>query len=327
MSLTALVKDELARVPVTRPCCRRAEVSTTLRLAGGLRVLDGRIVAEALLDTGEAARRLCRHIGEMIRPIPEVILLPGGDRGQASRYLVRVVRDAASLARQCGLLDGRGRPMRGLSPRVVAGAGCDAEAAWRAAFLAHGCLPEPGRAATLEVTCPGPEAALALVGAARRIGVAAKTRQVHGVDRVVIRDSDMIVAMLTRLGAPEAVLAWQEHRARRPARGPGSRPATFDEANLRRSARAAVSATARVERALDILGQDAPEHLRAAGRLRLAHQQVSLEELARFADPPMTKDAVAGRIRRLLAMADTRAGELDAPGTAADDLAPDLLDA
>jgi hypothetical protein len=30
----------------------------------------------------------------------------------------------------------------------------------------------------LEVTCPGPEAALALVGAARRLGIAAKAREV-----------------------------------------------------------------------------------------------------------------------------------------------------
>ena len=40
---------------------------------------------------------------------------------------------------------------------------CDAEGAWRGAFLAHGSLTEPGRSSSLEVTCPGPEAALALI--------------------------------------------------------------------------------------------------------------------------------------------------------------------
>jgi hypothetical protein len=39
----------------------------------------------------------------------------------------------------------------------------------------------------------------------------------------------------------------------------------------------------------------------------------------------MTKDAVAGRIRRLLAMADKRASDLDIPGTDAN-LPPDLDD-
>jgi DNA-binding protein WhiA len=75
---------------------------------------------------------------------------------------------------------------------------------------------------------------------------------------------------------------------------------------------------------MEILGDDIPEHLSTAGRLRLEHKQASLEELGQLADPPMTKDAVAGRIRRLLAMADKRAAELGVPGTDAN-LTPDML--
>jgi hypothetical protein len=66
---------------------------------------------------------------------------------------------------------------------------------------------------------------------------------------------------------------------------------------------------------MEILGEDIPDHLAEAGRLRLEHRQASLEELGALADPPMTKDAVAGRIRRLLATADKRASELGIPGT------------
>ena len=241
---------------------------------------------------------------------------PGGLR-KGSRYIVRVVKDGELLARQTGLLDRRGRPVRGLPPQVVSGGDCDAEAAWRGAFLAHGSLTEPGRSSSLEVTCPGPEAALALVGAARRIGVPAKAREVRGVDRVVIRDGDAIGALLTRLGAHDCVLAWEERRMRREVRATANRLANFDDANLRRSARAAVAACARVSRALDILGQDAPGHLASAGRLRIEHGQASLEELGALADPPMTKDAIAGRIRRLLAMADKRAGIDGMPDTEA----------
>jgi hypothetical protein len=47
----------------------------------------------------------------------------------------------------------------------------------------------------------------------------------------------------------------------------------------------------------------------------MEHKQASLEELGALADPPLTKDAVAGRIRRLLAMADKRAQDLGIPGT------------
>ncbi|HEX9032102.1 MAG TPA: DNA-binding protein WhiA, partial [Streptosporangiaceae bacterium] len=41
-------------------------------------------------------------------------------------------------------------------------------------------------------------------------------------------------------------------------------------------------------------------------------------------DPPLTKDAIAGRIRRLLALADKRAIDLGIPSTEAH-LTPDML--
>ena len=34
VAMTSLVKDELSRVTVLKPCCRKAEVSALLRFAG-----------------------------------------------------------------------------------------------------------------------------------------------------------------------------------------------------------------------------------------------------------------------------------------------------
>src|SRR5690625_2497705 len=325
MSLTVSVKDELARLHVDKIATRKAEVASTLRFAGGLHIISGRIVIEAELDLGIAARRLREAMTELYGHESEVIVVSGGGLKRGNRYVVRVVRDGESLARQTGLLDGRGRPVRGLPPAVVSGSVEESVAAWRGAFLARGSLTEPGRSSALEITCPGPEAALALVGAARRLNVGAKAREVRGVDRVVIRDGDDISAMLTRMGAHDAVLTWEERRTRREVRGTANRLANFDDANLRRSARAAVAAGARVERAFEILGDEVPDHLAEAGKLRLSHKQASPEELGALASPPLTKDAIAGRIRRLLAMADKRAHELRIPDTEAA-LTPDMLD-
>ena len=83
----------------------------------------------------------------------------------------------------------------------------------------------------------------------------------HGGRRVVVRDGDAIGAMLTRLGAHECVLAWEERRMRREVRATANRLANFDDANLRRSARAAVAAGARVQRAMEILGDDVEQVL------------------------------------------------------------------
>lgn len=315
MALTSAVKEELSRLDVKKSSVRKAEISALLRFAGGLHIISGRIVIEAEVDSAATARRLRIAIAEMYGHQSEIIVVTGAGLRRGNRYVVRVVRDGEALARQTGLLDGRGRPVRGLPSAVVNGSAADAEAVWRGAFLAHGSLTEPGRSSALEVTCPGPEAALALVGAARRIDIAAKARDVRGVDRVVIRDGDTIAALLVRMGAHETLLVWEERRMRKEVRATANRLANFDDANLRRSAQAAVAAGARVDRALEILGDDVPEHLKYAGELRVAHKQASLDELGRIADPPLTKDAIAGRIRRLLAMADKKALDLGIPGT------------
>ena len=315
MALTAAVKDELARVDVSSAAARKAEVSALLRFAGGLHIVGGAIVVEAELDSGACARRLKKDLFEIYGHDCEISMVTSHGMRKGTRYVVRVAQGGEALARQVGLVDASGRPVRGLPPTVVSGGIPECEAAWRGAFLAHGSLTEPGRSSALEITCPGPEAALALVGAARRLGIAAKSREVRGGDRVVIRDGDAIGALLTRLGAHESVMSWEERRMRREVRATANRLANFDDANLRRSARAAVAAGARVQRALEILGEEVPDHLLVAGRLRLEHQQASLEELGALADPPMTKDAIAGRIRRLLALADRRAIELGIPDT------------
>jgi DNA-binding protein WhiA len=315
MAMTAQVKAELANTTITKSCCRKAEVSSILRFAGGRHIVSGRIVVEAELDTGAAARRLRKDVAEIYGHDSEVLVMQNAGIRKDTHYVVRVSKDGEALARQTGLIDGSGRPIRGLPPQVVSGSSCDAVAAWRGSFLAHGSLTEPGRSSALEVSCPGPEAALALVGAARRLGISAKAREVRGIDRVVIRDGEAIGALLTRLGAHESLLAWEERRMRREVRATANRLANFDDANLRRSARAAVAAGARAQRALEILGEEVPDHLKMAGSLRVEHRQASLEELGQLHEPALTKDAIAGRIRRLLAMADKRAEELGVPDT------------
>lgn len=323
--MTAEVKDELSRLVVNSVSARRAELAALLRFAGGLHIVSGRVVVEAEVDLGIIARRLRKDIHDLYGYNAVVHVLSASGIRKTTRYLVRVAKDGEALARQTGLLDLRGRPVRGLPAQVVGGNVGDAEAAWRGAFLAHGSLTEPGRSSALEVSCPGPEAALALVGAARRLGISAKAREVRGTDRVVVRDGEAIGALLTRMGAQDTRLTWEERRMRREVRATANRLANFDDANLRRSARAAVAAAARVERALQILGDSVPDHLANAGRLRVEHRQASLEELGRLADPVMTKDAVAGRIRRLLSMADRKAKQDGIPDTESA-VTPDLLE-
>ena len=319
------MKDELARSAVPSQSAMAAEVCAILRFSGGLHLVGGRILIEAELDSSVAVRRLRAFLTSLYNVESFVVVVSGSSLRRGKRYVVRVVHRADELARLTGLVDGAGRPVRGLPATLVASGKDEAAAVWRGAFLARGSLLEPGRSSSLEITCPGPEVALAMVGLARKLGATVRSKEVRGSDRVTARDSEAISALIRALGAPATHVAWEQRRERREARGSANRLANFDDANLRRSARAAVAAGARVERAFAILGDDVPEHLREAGELRIKFKQASLEELGKHTDPPLTKDAVAGRIRRLLAMADKVAHERGIPDTESA-LTLDMLD-
>jgi hypothetical protein len=280
-----------------------------------LHLISGRIAIEVELDSPTLARRISRAILELYGIQSELSVISATGLRRQSGYQIRVLREGELLARQTGLIDNKGRPVRGLPATLVSSTMDEARAIWRGAFLAHGTITDPGRSTSLEVTAPGNESAMALVGVARRLGVVAKAREVRNVFRVVVRDGDGITQLLREMGCVEQLKKWEDLKTRREVRGVANRLANFDDANLRRSAQAAVAAGARVQRALEILGPNAPEHLKYAGELRLKHRDASLDELGRLAEPPMTKDAIAGRIRRLLATADRKAADLGIPDT------------
>ena len=166
----------------------------------------------------------------------------------------------------------------------------------------------------LEVTCPGPEAALALVGAARRLGIPAKAREVRGVDRVVDprRRRDRRAAHPARRPRQSC---WPGRSGGCAARC-GPRPTGWPTSTT------PTCAARPGPRSPPAPGCSGPWRSSATTspttwrrrRLRLEHKQAVLEELGQLADPPLTKDAVAGRIRRLLAMADKRASRPRHPG-------------
>jgi len=286
--MTAALTDELSRLPLANACCRRAETITLLRFAGAVHQEPGRWSIEVGLDTTLVARRLGMAIRALYGYPTQLQVLPTSGYPAGPRHRLRMTRqaDAAALVRRTGLADPRGRLVRGLPAPIVAGGVCDAAAIWRGAFLAAGSLTEPHRFPALDITCPSLEAAMALTGTARRLGITTKTKHLRDVDLVTVREPAAITALLTTIGAPDTAAAWADRRTYRPEHTPTDRPSSFDDANHTRATHAAAAAAARVQRALLILGDQVPKNLTAAAALRMTHREVSLEALGRMMDPP-----------------------------------------
>ncbi|MGW4720696.1 DNA-binding protein WhiA [Nocardia sp. NPDC004260] len=59
---------------------------------------------------------------------------------------------------------------------------------------------------------------------------------------------------------------------------------------------------------LAVLGDQVPAHLAAIAHLRLQHPHAGMGALGKLATPPLSKDTVAGRLRRLITLADRHTG-------------------
>lgn len=302
------VKSELAELEDEKVDARKAQVTTMIRFAGGfmnnaqkqivmLATFDSLIAAQWLKNNIEELYNLEAHLATSTRTTP---------KGTHQYHVVKVERGAVNLAVATGLID-RNRAVRGLPAKIVQGKIAQVRAAWRGAFMARGILSDLGKNPYMEIICPSNESAMALAGLARRLGITAKPRQLSKSFRVTLTDPDSIERMLNSMGAVHSSRDWTGKRSDGETRSKANRLANFDDANMRRSAKAAAEACDKVRQAFDMFeknGIDVPENLRVAGKLRLEHGDASLEELGRLAEPPISKDAIAGRIRRLLQLAE-----------------------
>ncbi|MDO4928719.1 MAG: DNA-binding protein WhiA [Corynebacterium sp.] len=309
--LSAEIKQELVGVQPPNIAAAYSEIAALLRLGAEYsEARPGQLSLQATFDDFVVAQRL-QSLVQSAFHIPMEIADPSVQEMRKNpRFQVSMHREVKDMLRKLGLLTSSGYATEGMPQRVVNGRESDHAAAWRGAFLVSGSVAAPGRTASLEIECPNSIVSLAFTGCARQLGVSAKRKDSRGREKVVVREADNVGALLSRIGAHYARAKWDLQAEQAQPINVGQRLANFDDANQRRSARAAADSAARIGRAMEILGDEIPEQLLQAGLLRLQHQDASLEALGRLADPPVTKDAVAGRIRRLLGLADRRAEEL-----------------
>ncbi|MDQ4117036.1 MAG: DNA-binding protein WhiA [Actinomycetota bacterium] len=294
---TAMLADELARVDLGRPTARHAEIATMLRLAGDVSVAGGRTTIRAEFRTTGAATRLRDAIATMYGRAG-VVDTAAGPEG-TPRCGVRVAAPGTDLARATGLVDRNGRPVPGL-PSSTLSHTTTAAAVWRGALLARGSIGRWRGRPQVQVECSGPSVALTLADAARRLGIAVRDRETADRHRVLVHDPDSVTTLLRTTGAPATAEAVREEE--RPVATIGID--ALDAHNADRAATAGAAAAERARHALDALGDAVPEQLREAGRLRAEHADLSLAQLGRLADPPLTRNALAARLQRLFAAAE-----------------------
>lgn len=257
------------------PRAQHAELSVILRLSG--KVSRDTTVIHAPPSVLHRFRRLAR----------ERYRIDGKPDGRTLTYR------GQTLVRLAGLVRG-GRLVQGLDPCVVALPPDTALWAVRGAILARGSLVRTQGKYALGLSTPTLEAGMGLSGLLRKCGVAS-TRNNDLL--TLVPNSQGLIDFMSRI--PRVSEIWKAVPLY-PVR-PQNNGTVMN--NRLKAARQGRVAALRAQQALDLLGERVPEHLMEAAHARIENPTISLVELGELMIPPLSKDAISGRLRRLFDLA------------------------
>ncbi|HEX2304300.1 MAG TPA: DNA-binding protein WhiA [Gaiella sp.] len=308
MSATSLAADaraELAALAPERRCDRLAELSALFHTAGTVHLLGRGQLSFHLDVAGSAVARRAFAILRALRVDAQIRTYRrhAFDRGARTQLLVEGSPHAIEVLIEAGVLGREGLPLDRPPGRVVARP-CCRSAYLRGAFLGAGSLSGP-RSPHLEVRTPLHAGAAFIRSVASAVGVRMRVIDRESHSAAYAKSWDAIEAFLSVAGAAETVLSLEERALVAGLRAEANRLANADHANLVRQSRSARTQlqAARSLSAAGALPSLAPS-LQGAAELRLRYPSLSLRELAAKADPPLTKAAIAGRLARLVELAE-----------------------
>lgn len=302
MSYASDTKQELCRYEPQSVCCRLAELSGIISSAGSV-IYRGNGEKRLSVETENehVAERICHLLGDVFDVQPDLVTLERARLGGRSAHHIEIAgEEAAFVLEGCGIdLTQR----RGV-PKDVTVRKCCRRAFLRGVFLACGSVTDPQKAYHLEFVLSDESFAHALERLIARFGLSAHMSTRRQTTLVYLKDQSAIADMLSLIGAQNARFAMEDAFIRKGLRNNVNRAVNCDSANVQRAVMAASRQAQAIRHVLETRGEASlPPALLQTAKLRLAHPEMSLEELGRLFDPPIGKSGVNHRLRRLEEMA------------------------
>ncbi len=305
MSFTSEVKDELARVAPECSHCERATLAALVRIEGTLLVNGpGRYSMEIATDVSNVARSVIRLLHSLYDLTTE-LTMRRSVLHKTPNYLIDIPyqTNLEQALQDLGVLSTDEGLEMGINPTLVAKQ-CCAAAYLRGAFLGSGFISNPKSDFHFEITVETEQLAQGLVHLMEEKGIGARIMQRRNSYIVYLKSGDAILEFLAFTGAHHAALVMEEERVVKSIRNDVNRRINAELANQQKASNAAAEQLFAIRDVLECYGmENLSPALQDFIRLRVENPDVSLADLGKRADPPLTKSAVYHRVRRIEQMA------------------------
>ena len=169
----------------------------------------------------------------------------------------------------------------------------------RKCFMAGGAVSNPERTYHLEFSLAESDA-LRLVDILKGFDLHPKMISKKAQVVVYIKGADEIADCLKIMGAAKNLLDFEELRVKKQVRNNINRKVNFETANLSKTASAAYEQVEMIRRLDAQMGiTSLPPPLKEVAKLRLANENLTLEEIGALLEPPISKSGVSHRMRKL----------------------------
>ena len=307
-SYTRQVKEELARHAIKEHCCARAELRAMLEMRGELVI--GSQMHRIIIQTENAstARRIFSLYKHCFALSPQVLSGRKPRFHKKKGFSVQLCgkEPVLTVLQSLGFLtvdpeEGKYNLCRQDGGLKKA---CCRRAYLRGAFLASGSLNNPERDYHLEIISPTEPYAHSISKMLASFDLQARSFQRKHSYVVYLKEGEKIGEFLRIIAAHGGLLSFENIRVVKGVRNKINRLVNCETANLTKTALAAHAQVSNIKLIAVHIGLDnISPSLREIALLRLRYPEVTLQELAKLADPVLTKSTVNHRLRRLSALA------------------------
>ena len=300
-SFASIVKKELTQLEV-HPEHAKAELSALIRMNGSLTLMAHRVVLNIQTENPAIARRIYSLIRQVYHHEANLVVHRKMKLKKNYQYIVRLTEGVNDILSDLAILDPTTMAISTTVPASVLKEPQRMRSYLRGAFLASGSVNNPETSRYhLEIYSLYADHNAGILKMMNHFHLNARTVERRSGYIVYLKEAEKIADFLQVIGATNAMLKFEDIRIVRDMRNSVNRLVNCETANMNKTIDAAQKQIENINYLKDHVGLDnLPTKLREIAVLRLAHPDVSLQELgAMVPGGTISKSGVNHRLRKL----------------------------
>lgn len=292
ISFSKQIKNEFLSADISAYCCSAAELAAYIYLLG--KKTDNSV--EITVDNEEFAARICALACKVLKTSVNflklgntcsIMLNCGNKFNEKYSFLYKNIEDEKTF------IDAYKK-------------NCCRAAFVKGVFLSAGTIIDPEKTYNIEFSFKSADIAKKISCLFEECGFGLKTAVRKSNYILYVKKSDTICDILTFMGAYKAQMKILNLKIERELRSEVNRSSNGETANLDKTLEASIRHITAIEKISRVKGLDyLPQELFETATLRLMYRDLSLEELGKKLNPPITKSGINHRLNKIMKIADT----------------------